>query len=183
MTHRSITRHCQSVQFSRCLEIGPGPGTWTRVLFRNHQSAEFDLVDISEETRTQFTREMRAGRANVRYHTSDILQFETGGQHDFVFSSRALEYVEDKRQFAARIADLLVSGAEGCLITKHRTVAVQKPDRPKRSPSAASRANRCSRAEIDSRCSRVLSDRILSGRDSASLGAADVAFRPWYRVE
>ena len=65
MTYSSIKFHCETVRFSRCLEIGPGPGTWTRVLFKMNSSAEFDLVDISEEMKAQFHSEMRAGLGNV----------------------------------------------------------------------------------------------------------------------
>ena len=119
MTYSSIKFHCETVRFSRCLEIGPGPGTWTRVLFKMNSSAEFDLVDISEEMKAQFHSEMRAGLGNVRYHTGDFLGFRTTGQYDFVFSSRALEYFENKQQLAAHLAELLVSGAEGRIITKN----------------------------------------------------------------
>ena len=119
MTYSSIRRQCEDVQFSRCLEIGPGPGTWTPVLFRSNPSAEFDLVDISEEMREQFFGGMRAGLENVRYHTGDFLDFQAERPYDFVLCSRALEYFEDKRAFATQLARLLASGAEGVMITKN----------------------------------------------------------------
>ena len=119
MTHSSIERHSENSRFSRCLEIGPGPGTWTTVLFRKNPAAEFDLVDISEEMRAQFVRGMRAGLANVRYHTCDFLSFQVARTYDFVLCSRALEYFEDKRAFATRLGALLASGAEGLIVTKN----------------------------------------------------------------
>ncbi len=119
MTYSSIQLHCENSRFSRCLEIGPGPGTWTPVLFRKNPAAEFDLVDISEEMRTQFARGMRAGLTNVRYHTCDFLGYQAARPYDFVLCSRALEYFDDKRAFATHLAALLASGAEGLIVTKN----------------------------------------------------------------
>lgn len=119
MTYSSIRRQCEGVRFSRCLEVGPGPGTWTPLLFLSNPSAQFDLVDISEEMRQQFFAGMRAGLENVHYHTCDFLAFQAERPYDFLLCSRAIEYFEDKRAFVAQLARVLASGAEGIMVTKN----------------------------------------------------------------
>lgn len=102
---------------ARILEVGPGPGTWTKLLLGANPEAQYTLVDISEEMLEQ-AREALAGRANVTFVESDFLAFESPQPFDFFLSSRAIEYMPDKAAAASKIASLLARGARGAVITK-----------------------------------------------------------------
>lgn len=104
-------------QVRRVLEVGPGPGTWTKLLFEANPAAQYTLVDISREMLAQ-AREALAGRANVAFVESDLLAFESPQPFDFFFSSRAIEYMPDKHAAMRKIASLLAPGAFGAIITK-----------------------------------------------------------------
>lgn len=117
-THEAISRRIGGITFSDYLELGPGPGTWTTLFFRQHPDAQFTLIDISKEMAKQFELEMRQA-PNVRYLVADILDVEIPETFDFFFSSRALEYVDDKSKAIAKIGTLMRQNARGLLITKN----------------------------------------------------------------
>ena len=120
MTYRAIKHHLGKVVFTRALEIGPGPGTWTRLLHRQTPNAKLDLVDISEEMYQQFLLEGRGGFPNVNYYVRDFATFDSKGKnYDFIFSCRALEYFDDKPAFFKKCAALLKEGGRGLIITKN----------------------------------------------------------------
>ena len=125
MTYRAIKHDVASLQFTRCLELGPGPGTWTRLLFRHNPDAHFQLVDISTAMRDQFQLEMRGGE-NISYNVSDIMKFETDVDNDCFFSSRAVEYLSDKPAFFSRLNTFMDNGASGIIITKNPYHGVRK---------------------------------------------------------
>ena len=102
---------------SRVLEVGPGPGTWTKLLLKANPGAEYTLVDISKEMLAQ-AREGLVAHKNVTFVESDLLAFESSQLFDFFFSSRAIEYMPDKRVAVEKIASLLVPGAQGAIVTK-----------------------------------------------------------------
>ena len=99
------------------LEVGPGPGTWTSLFVETHPDAEFTLTDISEEMLGQARRAL--ANDAIEYVCTDFMRFERAGKDvDFFFSSRALEYIEDKAGFARKVASLLTSGGTGFVVTK-----------------------------------------------------------------
>lgn len=102
---------------ARILEVGPGPGTWTKLLLEANSKARYTLVDISEEMLGQ-AREALLSRADITFVESDFLAFGSPQPFDFFFSSRAIEYMPDKAAVAAKIASLLARGAQGAVITK-----------------------------------------------------------------
>ncbi len=55
---------------------------------------------------------------SIRYFEMDFLDFEPDKQYDLFFSSRALEYIPDKKGAVIKIAGLLKSGGQGFIITK-----------------------------------------------------------------
>jgi len=120
MHYRALSYHLANISFHRCLEIGPGPGTWTRLLYRHNPKASFDLVDISGAMREQFQLEMRA-QPSVNYIVEDIMAFEQKEPYDFVFSSRAFEYFDDKPRFIKKLHSFLKIGGTGMIITKNPT--------------------------------------------------------------
>lgn len=98
------------------LEVGAGPATWTRYFVETHPDARFTLVDISEEMLAQARQALQNG--TVEYIHSDFMEYTSGHHFDFFFSSRALEYFEDKAGFARKVASLLKSGGTGFVVTK-----------------------------------------------------------------
>ena len=118
MTYSAINYHLQRQDFSSCLEFGPGPGTWTRVLYRKNPQAHFDLVDISQEMKNQFQLEMRE-QANVNYIVSDIANFTTDKKYDLFFSARAIDYLEDKEALFKLLTSCLTDSAKGIIIAKN----------------------------------------------------------------
>ncbi|MEK7101808.1 MAG: class I SAM-dependent methyltransferase [Patescibacteria group bacterium] len=99
------------------LEVGPGPGTWTKLLLTANPNARFTLVDISTTMLAQAKRALPQHTA-IAFIESDIMQFSTDEKFDGFFSSRAIEYMPDKNVVAAKIFSLLSSGAYGAIITK-----------------------------------------------------------------
>jgi len=130
MTYKSIQNATEDVNFNRCLELGPGPGTWTRVLYRKNSDANFDLVDISQEMKNQFYLEMRANH-NINYLISDIMEFNTEKKYDFFFSSRAIEYLEDKKILMQKIYSILLKNGTGIIITKNPQIGLLRKKRKK----------------------------------------------------
>ena len=117
MTLASIKEHVLSEDFSDCVELGPGHGTWTNFLLESHRSSSFDLVDISEQM-LNLVKKRFGDNENVRYFESDFLQFEPDKSYDFFFSSRAIEYIPDKNRVVKKMLSLIESGGSGFLITK-----------------------------------------------------------------
>lgn len=99
----------------RVLEVGPGPGTWTKFLLRSNPAGRFTLVDISSEMLRQ-AKESLSG-APIEFVESGLLEYR-GAPAEFFFSSRAIEYIDDKQAMAETIASLLVAGGRGVIITK-----------------------------------------------------------------
>ena len=99
----------------RILEIGPGPGTWTKYLLGVAPEASFTLVDISETMLAQ-AKESLSG--NIEFVESDWVSFAPADTYDFFFSSRAFEYVDDKRAALGVVSRALEVGKRGALITK-----------------------------------------------------------------
>lgn len=119
MTHRVIAHHLKSVSFNTCFELGPGPGTWSKLLYRHNSNAQFDLLDISEAMKQQFALEMRA-QDNVTYTIADFLEYKPReNNYDLFFSSRALEYLPDKEKGVQKIGTLLKPKGTCIIITKN----------------------------------------------------------------
>lgn len=129
MTYKSISYHIKDINFNNCLEIGPGPGTWTRLLYKKNKSAKFDLIDISKEMKRQFFLEMR-NQINVDYIIKDIDKEKIEkNNYDFVFSSRAIEYFEDKDSFIKKIFNSMRVNSQGIIITKNPLFGFKKKDK------------------------------------------------------
>jgi len=103
--------------FTDFLEVGCGPGTWTKLFLAENPEAEFDLVDISSAMLTQARNNLSAGN-KIDFFEADFFDFETEKKYDVFFSGRALEYFSNKKKFTEKIFYLLKKGGRGCLITK-----------------------------------------------------------------
>ncbi len=101
---------------AKCLEVGPGPGTWTKILLEKLTRTDFTLVDISEEMLNQAKNNLKDDK--IKYIISDFLQFQTSEKFQLFFSSRALEYFINKNGFFENLFQILDPGSKGFLITK-----------------------------------------------------------------
>lgn len=99
------------------VEVGPGPGTWTKKLLEAEPSAQYTLVDISSEMLGQAKKALTEFE-NVTFVERDLVEYQQSPMFDFFFSSRAIEYMPDKQKAVATIASLLTSGGKGAIITK-----------------------------------------------------------------
>ncbi|OGZ13043.1 MAG: hypothetical protein A3C93_04585 [Candidatus Lloydbacteria bacterium RIFCSPHIGHO2_02_FULL_54_17] len=120
LTKGAIERHVtgdDSLEPVRILELGPGAGTWTKLLLARFPDAYFDLLDISEEMLARAKAALGA-KEHIRYITSDVMQWTPEGKYDYFFSSRVLEYIDDKKGFCVKVFSALEPGGRGFLITK-----------------------------------------------------------------
>ncbi len=118
MTKEAITRHALPLFSSvpSILEVGPGPGTWTKLLIKENPKASLTLVDLSKDM-LGMAREALIGNSQISFVESDFLAFPTNAQYGGFFSSRAIEYFDYKKA-ATHVAALLMPGAPGVIITK-----------------------------------------------------------------
>jgi trans-aconitate methyltransferase len=118
MTRDTLRHHLpQDKSSKRVLELGCGPGTWTKELLRIDPLAHIDVVDISHEMLEQ-ARVMLKDKGMISFYESDFLAFRVSQKYDLFFSSRALEYFPDKVPVVAKIYGALAPGKSAFLITK-----------------------------------------------------------------
>lgn len=101
----------------KILEVGPGPGTWTKLLLARWPKAHFDLVDISAAMLAE--AKLSLPKTRFKFFEEDFADFKLLGQYDLFFSSRAFEYFDDKEAFVARVSQALKPGGVGFMITKY----------------------------------------------------------------
>lgn len=123
LTKRSIEKHVLSKGAPtpfRIIELGPGAGTWTKLLVGRFPDTEILAVDISREMldRAEQAIKNTFPNAQIKFHESDFLLFDDTRRCDLFFSSRVLEYIDDKRSFTEKIAQLLTPRGKGYVITK-----------------------------------------------------------------
>lgn len=119
MMQNSIKR-CTDIDASavkNILELGPGAGTWTKVLKAKFYGANFDLVDISKEMLALSKKVF--GEENFCYFESDFLAWQTSKKYDLFFSSRVLEYFPKKTPVLDKIFSLLNHDKYAFIITKN----------------------------------------------------------------
>lgn len=119
MTAQTIHTHVLPIlkNASDILEVGPGPGTWTKLLLSSNPNAAYTLVDISATMLARARSEL-VRNGNITFVENDILCFSADKKFNGFFSSRAIEYMPDKAAVAGTIAALLSRDAYGALITK-----------------------------------------------------------------
>lgn len=98
------------------LELGPGAGTWSCLLRKQYPETPMTLVDISKEMLNRTEKVL--GADSVQYVESSFTDFQTQKSFDLFFSSRVVEYIEDKPLFARHLYSLLREGSHGMIITK-----------------------------------------------------------------
>ncbi len=117
MTRSVIRRLLRKTVYKRVLELGPGPGTWTREILKRSPHAHIDAIDISSAMLSQ-ARASLYGKGFISFYETDFLNFRTRTHYDLFFSSRVIEYFNDKRPVIEKIKSSLKSGGIGIVITK-----------------------------------------------------------------
>jgi len=128
MTRRSIKHALLNHSFDSCLEVGPGPGTWTKVLYDNNPKATYQLIDISEAMKDEFLKSFDKKTENITYDLSDFIVYNFTKEYDFFFSSRALEYFDNKQKFVDKVFLALSDGGCGCIISKNPMYSASKKE-------------------------------------------------------
>jgi ubiquinone/menaquinone biosynthesis C-methylase UbiE len=106
------------------IELGPGPGTWTKFFLEKKLGGKTTLVDISKSM-LDLSRKNLADY-QVNFIESDFCLFSTADKFDFFFSSRAIEYFADKEKVVDKINSILSIGGRGAIITKTPKYFVNK---------------------------------------------------------
>jgi len=96
------------------LEIGCGPGVWTKALSRN--VAMVKAIDISSNMIKE--AKLRVKEENVIFEAADFLKYHDNQKYDKIISIRAIEYMPDKLRAVNKIYDLLKPGGKVIIITK-----------------------------------------------------------------
>jgi ubiquinone/menaquinone biosynthesis C-methylase UbiE len=114
-TTRSLNYHLSNTTFKNCLDIGCGPGTWTFLLLKRFPQANFTCLDISKEMLSQFQSRINSPR--IEFVISAFSDFPLNKKYDFLFSSRSIEYMENKPLVIKKMYDALESGGKGMIVT------------------------------------------------------------------
>ncbi|MEY2641212.1 MAG: Methyltransferase domain [Candidatus Parcubacteria bacterium] len=100
------------------LELGPGPGTWTSILYTANPRARFILTDIAAEMLRKATSALPT-EALVETREGEFLSAPIADEEaDCFFSSRAVEYIGNPKATAEKIYRALRKHGTGCVITK-----------------------------------------------------------------
>jgi len=110
----SISGHVKGAK--DILEIGPGPGTWTKEIRNIAPDAQLTLLDISKEMLARAKKNL--GEQNIVFIEGDFIESKNIGSFDLIFSSRAIEYMEDKSILVKKLWEQTKEGGSVALITK-----------------------------------------------------------------
>ncbi len=116
VSRRVLMEELKPMPADRIMEIGCGPGTWTREIAS--ECRELVAVEISANMIAQASRYVQG--LPVDFINSDFMLSNPEGKFDRIFSSRAIEYIADKEHLAQKISQLVVPGGTVVLITKTR---------------------------------------------------------------
>ena len=111
----SLLHHLKNLNFKNCLEIGCGPGTWTKFLLDKFPDSKIDCLDISKEMISQHKNNVKSKR--VKRIVSNFLLYNTNKKYDFIFFSRSIEYIPNKDAVIKKMSELMKHNAKGVIIT------------------------------------------------------------------
>jgi SAM-dependent methyltransferase len=116
-TRNTIEYHLKNIKCFSLLEIGCGPGTWTKII--RDKAQLFTVLDISSEMIALAKQSL--ARRNIEYICGDFQEgsLMKGRQFDVIFSSRAFEYMEAKERISKITFDLLHDRGRAYIITKN----------------------------------------------------------------
>jgi len=117
-TVKSLLFHLRNIEFKNCLEIGCGPGTWTKLLLRKYPDTKFTCLDISKEMIAQFKKAVKSKNKNqIKTKVINFLDYDSKEKYDFIFFSRAIEYIPNKARVIEKLYDLMENRGKCILIT------------------------------------------------------------------
>jgi len=117
MTKKGIQRSLQGISSKNCFELGPGAGTWTKVLCTEFPSIHIDAFDISSHMLDMAKGNIK--NCDVNFIEGDFNSYDgKEGVYDLFFSSRVFEYLPDQKEAVATIAKILSPGGVGIVSTK-----------------------------------------------------------------
>jgi ubiquinone/menaquinone biosynthesis C-methylase UbiE len=114
-TEQALLAELHPSDKGRYLEIGCGPGTWTRVVAA--RAAEVIAIDISANMLEQ-AKKYVGDVGHVTYVHGDAAEYQPEGQLSGVFSFRVLEYVKGWQELLTRAAAHIESGGRVTICTK-----------------------------------------------------------------
>ncbi|MDO8509348.1 MAG: class I SAM-dependent methyltransferase [Nanoarchaeota archaeon] len=116
-TIKSLIYHLRDIKFKKCLEVGCGPGTWTKLLLYKYPNASFTSLDISKEMISQFKQNINE-KKKVKTIVNNFLDYNFKNEKfDFIFCSRAIEYIPNKSAVIEKFNNLLENGGKGIIIS------------------------------------------------------------------
>jgi len=127
LSKTSILHHLKGAECKNILEIGCGPGTWTRFLLDRFPKAKITSVDLSKEMIKELKRNIKSKR--VKTVVGSFLDVKLKKEsYDLVFFSRAIEYIPNKPLVIKKMEQAMAPGARGIIITSppHPTVIRMK---------------------------------------------------------
>lgn len=114
---QSLLYHMRNIDFKNCLEVGCGPGTWTKLLLKKYPHTTFTCLDISKEMIRQF-KENIPERKRVKTLVDNFLDHGfKKEQFDLIFCSRAIEYIPHKVAVIKKFYSLLRDGGKGIIVS------------------------------------------------------------------
>jgi SAM-dependent methyltransferase len=117
MTKKSILWALRGLEYTSCFELGPGPGTWTRLLWEQEPNVKITLLDISPYMQEQFERE-HSGK-DFLFQIADFESYAIAkGAYDLIFSIRAIDYIANTRAAVRKLYDGLSHGGTGVIVAK-----------------------------------------------------------------
>jgi len=111
----SLDHHMEDIKFKDCLEIGCGPGTWTKFLLKRYPKAKFTCLDISKEMIKQHRSNVKSNR--VERVVKSFLDENFKKKFDFIFFSRSIEYIPNKLRVIEKLNSLLRPGGKCIIVT------------------------------------------------------------------
>lgn len=112
----SLLHHFKDIDFKNCLEIGCGPGTWTKLLIKKYPNSRFTCLDISKEMIKQFKRNVKSKKVKIIVNNFLDHDFKNK-KYDLIFCSRAIEYIPDKRKIISKFYRLMNENGKGIIVT------------------------------------------------------------------
>jgi len=113
-TKRNILNYLREYHFNSVLEVGCGPGTWTRILIE--LTDKITALDISETMIREAKKTIKDPKVN--FYNTDIMKFETNKIFDLIFSVRVFEYFDNKELFLKKCHNMLNANGTLFIITK-----------------------------------------------------------------
>lgn len=114
LTKNVLLKYLKPNKNDYILEIGCGPGKWTKLLSERCKSIV--AIDISKAMVNQAKRYCR--NKNVSFINGDITKLNFDQKFDKILAVRSLEYIKDKNHLLNKIMHLLKHSGKIVIITK-----------------------------------------------------------------